>query len=95
MQIVTSLSTFLTKFCTIMQMYFLYNFIINLLMDHVLRCKRTNNDYIKASYYTDYEYITSSLERGLVPLKAFVYLDNKALVQNCFPIFYQKQLIVI
>ena len=35
-----------------------------------------------APYYTNYEYITSSLESEFFPPEAFVYLDSKGFVQN-------------
>ena len=33
-------------------------------------------------YYTDYKYLSKSIETGYVPPDAFVYIDNENMLQN-------------
>ena len=35
-----------------------------------------------APYYTDYKYLSKSIETGYVPLEAFVYINNENMLQN-------------
>lgn len=56
------------------------NFIIHLIRKHILRCIHcTDFNLIMAPYYTDEEYIKTSILNGFVPPESFLFLDSK----NC------------
>lgn len=67
------------------------NFIIKLIRNHILRCIQcTDFNLIMAPYYTDQEYIKTSIRNGFVPPESFLFLDGENAIQNVngVPIFY-------